>query len=141
MRRRPVLGADAAHPEAATAARRERRKRNRFIPFLILAAFALFIASQEVPMVRDTIQRIVAPDRWAAARTCRREALAKAGNPDFARIVDPGELHPTRNGFFVEGIRVGEMAEQGGEAQFVVDCYTDAAGALVRATRLAVPVE
>lgn len=102
---------------------------------MIFAAIVLFIASREIPAVRDAVQRLTAPERWQAGDACRRAALRLAHNPDFARVVEPGVVHATQNGFFVDQIVVGEMASTGGEARFTVTCYADPGGQVVRADR------
>ena len=105
------------------------------MPFIVIAVFFLVILSQEVPGFRHTIDKYIAHDSWQASESCNRKALQMGAAPDFARLIEYGDVHKTENGFFIEKIIVGEMAEQGGEQRFVVDCYTDAAGNLVRADR------
>jgi hypothetical protein len=60
-----------------------------------------------------------------------RAALASAKNPDFARIVESGSVNRTRNGYYVEGLIMGEMGETGEEVRQVVNCYVDPQGRLV----------
>jgi len=107
----------------------------KLLPFLILAVFVLIILSQEFPGFRHAIDYYIANDSWQASETCNARALQLGASPDFMRIIEYGDVHKTENGFFIEKIQVGEMAEQGGEQRFIVDCYTDAAGNLVRADR------
>ena len=51
-------------------------------------------------------------------------------------MVEPGKVHATQGGFYVEATIIGEMAETGGATHFTVACYTDSAGQLVRAARV-----
>jgi hypothetical protein len=112
-----------------------RRRSSKFIPFIMIGIFVAFILSQEVPGFRHAIDYYIANDKWQASETCSQKALQMSKTPDFMRIIEYGDVHKTENGFFIENIIVGEMAEQGGEQRFSVDCYTDAAGNLVRADR------
>ena len=114
---------------------RRRSRFNKLLPLFIVAGFILFIASQEIPGFRHAIEKFISHERWQAAETCNNKALQLGQSPDFMRIIETGEVHKTEKGFFIEKIIVGEMAEQGGEQRFSVDCYTDAIGSLVRADR------
>lgn len=119
--------------ERAQAKRRSGFK--KALPFVIIGGIALFIASNEIPGFRHAIEYYVAHDRWQAGESCVSKALQLGSSPDFVRIIEPGEVHRTEKGFFIENIIVGEMAERGGERQFTVDCYTDSGGNIVRADR------
>ena len=115
---------------------KQRRSRfNKLLPLVFAAGILLFIASQEIHGFRHAIDYYIAHESWQSSETCNNKALQLGVSPDFMRIIDYGEVHKTENGFFIEKILVGEMAEQGGEQQFIVDCYTDPAGNLVRADR------
>jgi hypothetical protein len=91
----------------------------------------LFIAAREVPQVADTFDRLVRPERWAAAQACRERAVELARQPDYARIIERGEVHPTTRGFYIDGIVVGQMGAAN-EERFAVECYADARGKVVR---------
>jgi hypothetical protein len=122
-------------PQDPQKPRQRKSRAGRFIPVGFVVAFFLFIISEEFPGVRHALDYFVANDRWQARETCNSNSLALGTTPDFMRIVDYGEVHKTNNGFFIEKIVVGEMAKDGGEQQFTVDCYTDPEGKLVRADR------
>jgi len=109
-----------------------RRNMGRFLPFLIFALFGLFILKEQVPEVNHWFQRLVAPERYAAAEACRRAALDAAEQPDYARVRDEGTVHETRNGFYVEGVDIGSMGADGAETVFRFNCYADASGKLVK---------
>ena len=109
--------------------------RKNLLPFIIFAVFILIILSQEFPGFRHAIEQYIAPDRWQASETCTGKAMQMGKSPGFNRIIEHGDVHKTEKGYFVEKIVIGEMAEQGGEQQFIVDCYTDSAGNLIRADR------
>ena len=112
-----------------------RSRYKNFLPFIIFGAFALFIALNEIPDFRHAMEYYVAPQRWQAGEACESRALQMGSSPDYMRIIEHGDVHKTEKGFLIKNIIVGEMAEQGGEQQFVVDCYTDTSGNLVRADR------
>ena len=109
------------------------RKRSRIILILLVAIIILFIARQELPIVRDTIDQIIAPARYQAGKTCHQRAMQLGRNPAFARIIQPGQVTETQQGYLVDKIIVGEMGEDGHEVQLTVTCYTDSNGKLVRA--------
>ena len=115
--------------------RRGRPSFKKVVPFVVIAIFVSIILSQEIPGFRHAIDQYIAHDSWQASETCSSRALQLGTSPDFMRIIEYGDVHNTEKGFFVEKIIVGEMAEQGGEQRFIVDCYTDTAGNLVRADR------
>ncbi len=112
-----------------------RSRYKNFLPFILFGAFALFIALNESPDFRHAMEYYVAPERWQAGETCESKALQLGSSPDYMRIIEHGDVHKTEKGFLIKNIIVGEMAQQGGEQQFVVDCYTDPSGNLVRADR------
>lgn len=112
-----------------------RSRHKKFLPFIIFGGFALFIAVNEIPGFRHAIQYYVAHERWQAGESCESKALQMGSSTDYMRIIEHGDVHKTEKGFLIKNIIVGEMAEQGGEQQFVVDCYTDTSGNLVRADR------
>jgi hypothetical protein len=112
-----------------------RSRSNKLLPVIIVAGVILLIASQEIPGFRHAIDYYIAHESWQASETCNSKALQLGVSPDFMRIIEYGDVNKTENGFFIEKILVGEMAEQGGEQRFIVDCYTDPAGNLVRADR------
>ena len=113
-----------------------RAGRRAMLPILMFGIIALVIASKEIPMVHDFVQSVIAPQQHQAAQTCRQEAMQLSRKPAYARVVRQGQVHSTQEGFYVEGLVIGEMGEQGGEVRFAVDCYTDSEGRLVRADRV-----
>lgn len=117
-------------------AQRSGRKSTRLLPFLIIGAIMLMIAVQEIPAVGAWLQRWLQPDAWQASQTCQAAALALANRPEFARVIEPGKVHATQGGFYVEATSIGEMAASGGETRFTVACYTGSDGRLVRADRI-----
>lgn len=118
-------------------ARRPRAgKPGRYLPLLIFGVIFVAIAAREIPAVGGWLQRWFQPEAWQAGQSCRDAALALATRPEHARVIEPGQAHPTQGGYFVEAIIVGEMAEAGGETRFAVACYTDKDGRLVRADRV-----
>ncbi|MFN2308302.1 MAG: hypothetical protein ABR553_00995 [Gammaproteobacteria bacterium] len=112
------------------------RRRSRLLPLLFIGALITVVAAQEIPAMGAWLQRWLHPEASQAGEICRGAALALAAQPQTARVIVPGNAHATQGGFFVEGIQIGEMAESGGETRFVVACYTDSNGRLVRADRI-----
>lgn len=115
---------------------RSGRKATRLLPLLIIGGILVAIAAQEIPAVGTWLQRWLQPEHWQASQTCQTAALALAGRREFARVIAPGKVHATQEGFYIEALVIGEMAENGGESRFSVACYTDSAGRLVRADRI-----
>ena len=122
-------------PHHGQEPKQARSRSNKLLPVIIVAGVILLIASQEIPGFRHAIDYYIAHESWQASETCNSKALQLGVSPDFMRIIEYGDVNKTENGFFIEKILVGEMAEQGGEQRFIVDCYTDPAGNLVRADR------
>jgi len=53
------------------------------------------------------------------------------GAKAFARIVTPGTMHKTWNGYLVENLVVGKMGPDGNEEQFNMTCYVSSMGGVV----------
>lgn len=131
---------DPDFPEQeADFTRRRRGRGGRLLPLLIFAGFGLFILKEQVPAVNDAYLRLVDPDALRALVACREAALAGSATPDFARLLERGRAHPTRNGFFVDRLVIGELADGGGEARRAIECHVDAAGKVVDIARLDAP--
>lgn len=105
---------------------------SRFLPFLILVLIGLFILKDQVPWINHWFQSIVAPERYASAEACRHAAMDAATQPDYARVKNEGTVHKTLNGFYVDGVIIGEMGADGAETTYRFSCYADAAGKLVK---------
>lgn len=113
-----------------------RHRLRALLPLLVFAVILIAVTGREVPAVHALLQRWSDPAAWQAGQVCQQAALGLARKSDYARIVERGKVHNTQKGFYVEDIEVGEMDAQGGELQFVVSCYVDTAGRVVRADRL-----
>ncbi len=110
-----------------------RNRKNKIIMFLMVSFFIVFIAKKEVPFIDETLNQFIAPKQTMAKKTCHQRAMELGQKPDFARIMQPGQISKTQQGFLVSQIRVGEMGSNGHEITFNVTCYTDGEGQLVRA--------
>jgi len=119
----------------------KRRRLGRFVPLVIFALVGLFMLKEQVPAVNHWFQRITAPESFAAGQACRRAALNAADDPGYARLRSDGEVHETRDGFYVEGVEVGSQGEHGAETVFRYSCYVDRQGNLVSAGRTDVTPE
>ncbi len=118
--------------------RREPKKGIRPELLFMLALMSLIgflILKEEVPQVESWYLRVVDKEKWLAGENCRRAAIGAAVNSDFARVVDNGTVHPTENGYYVEGVIVGEMGETGAEVRFEFSCYTHRDGSIVKSQR------
>ncbi len=112
-----------------------RRSPGRFVPLVVIVLIGLFILSQEVPAVNQWVQKLTAPERFAAGETCRRAALNAADHPGFARVRHSGTVHDTRDGFYVEGVEIGSLGDGGAETVFRYNCYVDREGNIVSSNR------
>lgn len=101
----------------------------------MVALFIGFVLKEQVPAVNDRIQAVLNPASFQAIKVCREAALSQSETPAFARLIRLGEAQATQNGYFVDGILLGEMDVQGGERQMAISCHVDALGDLVKAHR------
>lgn len=108
------------------------------IPLLIVVGFGLFILKEEVPAVNDAFLSILKPQALASIKGCREAALASSPNPDFARMLKYGQANKTHNGFFVDGLIIGELEQGQGEVRRSIECHVDSAGNIVEIKRHAV---
>ena len=97
---------------------------------LVIGLIGFLILRQEVPAVDAWLEGWIAPERARARSTCIAAALDAATQPAFARVLMRGQVSETRAGYYVEGIRIGEMGPDGAERVYVFSCYLDTAGAL-----------
>jgi hypothetical protein len=125
-----------SHHSTVSDTSRPRSRLKTLLPLLVFAAIIIAIAGREFPAASALLQRWTDPAAWQAGQVCQQAALNLAKQSDYARIVETGKVHDTQKGFYVEDIEVGEMDDQGGELQYLVSCYVDTAGRVVRADRL-----
>ena len=130
MERTPSSPTQRHRPEA-----RRRQTLHRWVPFLIIAIAATLIAKRELPGFDDWTESLIAPERAAALAACRQRALESAARPAYARLLARGEAAPTQDGFYIKGIVVGEMGDDGSEVRMALSCYADSRGQLISATR------
>lgn len=109
----------------------KKKSSSRLIPFLIIAFFAVIILSQEVPQVSDIIDSVINPQEYNARKSCEAAAMKLAIRPDYARIINSGDVVETQNGMLVKNIVIGEMDDQGQEKEVPFHCYLDASGNIV----------
>lgn len=124
------------------APRREDKKKWRPELLFILSVMALFvfvIIKTEVPQVENWYQRLVNQEQWQAGENCRQAALKAATHTDFARIIKMGAVNPTENGYYVEGVVVGEMGNSGAEVYYGFSCYHKPDGSIVKTHKEAHP--
>lgn len=115
--------------------KQSRRRGGKFVPLVIFLLFGLFIATQEIPRVHVWVEGVISPGKAQIRRACTQEALAASRQPDFARLIEAGEIDSTSNGFLVSEVVVGEMGENGNEMRYQFTCYLDADGRVVKSHR------
>jgi hypothetical protein len=138
-RRRPVLAQDQAESPLRTAPYRRKGSSalpGKLIPLLFLVVFGVIIAHNEIPAFAAWWEKLVAPQDWEAKQQCQQAALSAAANPAFARVIEPGRVHHTSAGVYVDELVLGEMGDAGAEQAVEYSCYLDSAGTLVQLNRL-----
>ena len=142
IRRRSVLSKDQVEPPSreahASPGQRPRKNRSfrRLIPILIFGAVALMIAKQEIPVIDQWWSKTFSPDEWHAGQTCQQAAVSNSRSPEFVRVLNPGKVHRTANGIYLEQLIIGEMGARGTEERISYSCYVDHTGALTKLNRL-----
>lgn len=124
-------------PVYASTRTRQRRHNpvKRLIPALILVAFGVLFARQQVPAFADWWERTFTPAVWQVKRTCRDAALADLEGDRYPRLLDSGELHETRDGPYITGMSFSAL-DSGGEARVIeYSCYLDSQGQVFRLNR------
>jgi hypothetical protein len=122
---------DAHRAPTALETERRRQRLRRLVPLAIFLLFIGVVVIREVPVAGQWLERVTAPGRWQAGESCRSAALKLVPQPDYARIVAPGQVHTTERGFYVENIVVGQMGASGTEERVSVNCYADNQGNVV----------
>ena len=102
---------------------------------LVFAIIVLAIAADNIPALRDARDKLLHPAEFQALKACQAAALAAAGRPAYARIVNPGRAHPTQGAHYVEGVRVGEMGQEGIEVTYEFSCYVEPDGRIAKSAR------
>ena len=127
---------DKRSGSAPYLARRPNRASRALVPALLLLVFGFIVAYHEIPALAQWWERLAEPQAWKAKQMCQQAALSEVARPAFARVLEPGEVHSTQDGLYVEGLMLGEMSETGAEQAVAYSCYLDSAGELVRVNRL-----
>jgi len=120
------------------SARVQQKRRNplkALVPALILGAFGVVIARQELPGFADWWARTFTPGEWHSRDTCRRAVLAELGGGRYPRLLDGGELHRTRDGPSVTRMRFAVLGDAGEERVVVYNCYLDPEGRVFKLAR------
>ena len=114
--------------------RRERDHRLRmknFIPLLIIAGFAVFIARQEIPAFASWLDKLLDAEAWTAAEACRKAVKATTANPGFARLTDNGTARKTDAGYFIEDVEYTVLDKSGKEYSYTFGCNVTPDGEVV----------
>lgn len=115
----------------------KRRAKQGIFAAVIFFIFAALILRQQVPAVDSWVEKRVSPHQWRAKSQCRHSALAAAQQKDFARIIKQGKIFETKGGFYIKGIVVGQMGQDGREMQYDFSCYVDSAGNVIKSHKQA----
>jgi len=107
------------------------RRRPPFVVFLFFGLIAFLILKDRIPGLDDWYRKLVNEAEWRANKSCERAAIANMGANAFARIVTPGTMHKTRDGYLVENLIVGKMGPDGQEEKFTMTCYVSPTGDVV----------
>lgn len=111
--------------------RDHKRRLQRLLPLLIVAAIGVFIAKQEVPAVDRWISRLLNAQAWDATEACNKAAIAAASSPAFARLVNRGKAESTSDGFYVSKVVVAELDTAGEQRRYHFSCNVSSAGEVV----------
>ena len=96
------------------------------MPLLFALVFGMVLL-EAVPSLGTWVAGLTEPrGRVEAREICATAALSAAREPAFARLIERGEAHQTRGGYYVDGVVVGEKGEDGSEVRYGFSCYVDA---------------
>jgi len=111
---------------------RRRFRPARIVIPLAIAMVVLAILADRIPELGEARDRLLNPTEYQPRKACQAAALAAAGQPAYARIRSPGEVHATQEARYVEGVRVGEMGPNGAEVTYDFSCYIAPDGRVVK---------
>jgi hypothetical protein len=118
-----------------TSARSRRNPRSpmrRVVPFLIMGGILLMIARHEVPAVDEWWERTFFAEAWKVKDTCRKAVLEAASQRQYVRVLKAGKVHHTKDGPYVDGLKIVVLGNAGGEEVLQYTCYLDNDGQLFR---------
>ena len=123
----------------STGYARQREQRHspfrKIIPFLFIAVIGVLIAREEIPAVHDWWQKTFFPDSWRAQNSCRLAVIDDSGNGKYLRVLEPGQVHNTLDGPYVENLLLVELGANGVEERVEYTCYLDRQGKLFKLNR------
>jgi hypothetical protein len=111
---------------------RSRFRPARIVIPLAMAIVVLAILADRIPELGEARDRLLHPTEYQPLKACQAAALAAAGQPAYARIRSPGQVHATQEARYVEGVRVGEMGPNGAEVTYEFSCYIAPDGRVVK---------
>lgn len=115
--------------------RARHRPLRKIVPFLFIAVIGALIAREEIPAVHDWWQKTFSPDSWRAQKSCRQALIDNSGNGKYQRLLEPGQVHTTQDGRYVENLLVVELGADGVEEKVEYTCYLDKQGRLFKLNR------
>jgi hypothetical protein len=104
----------------------------RVVPFLIMGGILLMIARHEVPAVDEWWERTFSAETWKVKDTCRKAVLEAASQRQYVRLLKAGKVHQTKDGPYVDGLKIVVLGRAGGEEVLQYTCYLDNDGQLFR---------
>ena len=137
-RRTQLEDTDQAGNQRQAYGRRPRSRHSplkKLIPFLFIAVIGLLIARQEIPAVHDWWQMTFSPDSWNAQNTCRQAIVETSGSGNYLRVLEPGKVHDTVDGPYVDDLLVSELGANGFEVRVEYTCYLDKQGRIYKLSR------
>jgi len=137
-KRTSTLDPDQTGDQSSGYARQREQRRSPFrklIPVLFIAVIGLLIAREEIPAVHEWWQQTFSPDSWKAQNTCRQAVIDDSGNGKYLRVLEPGEVHETMDGPYVENLLVVELGANGVEEKIEYTCYLNKQGKLFKLSR------
>ena len=138
VKRTQLENSDQAGSQRQAYGRRQRETHSpfkKYIPLLFIAVIGILIARQEIPAFRDWWQMTFSPDSWSAQNTCRQAVIDNSGRGKYLRVLEPGEVHDTSDGPYVEGLVVMELGANGFEQRVEYTCYLDKQGSIFKLNR------
>jgi hypothetical protein len=124
-------GEATSYPRSRLESRR-RHPAARLIPFAFMAAIGLLIAREEIPAVKDWWEQTFDAKTWRIREICRNAVLEDLGSGRYARLVQAGDVHNTKDGTYVKELRMAILGADGDEEMVEYNCYLDSDGRLFK---------
>jgi hypothetical protein len=111
-----------------TSRRHGSKVHGRIGALLVFGSIAVLIAKQEIPVIDSWITRLLDEDGWHAAEQCRALARHSTGQEAFTRLLRAGKVQRTGGGFYVSGVVLALLDNDGREHTWHFSCNVSRAG-------------